>query len=144
MGPNLHWLESQTPFLSLKTRLLWMAALGESKNGYSDTYSFFFLFHVFFFFFFNWSIVDIYLLLNQTWVCLPAHNRANRLTPGCDGESAAFIRRHHTRGLGQPVLKKPEIHNGVQQSSFKGKVREASPRVRWSACAQFSDWLMVR
>ena len=25
-----------------------MAALGESKNGYSDTYSFSFLFHVFF------------------------------------------------------------------------------------------------
>ena len=69
------------------------------------------------------------VLLNQTSVHSPMHNKANFLTRVVVKESAAFIVRHQARGPEQLVLKKPELSGGFQQSIFEGKVREGSPRV---------------
>ena len=36
-------------------------------------------------------ILHEFLLLNQTWICLPAQNKVNLLTPGCGEEKCTFI-----------------------------------------------------
>ena len=32
-----------------------------------------------------------FMLLNQTWVCSPAHNKASLLTQGCDGSESCSV-----------------------------------------------------
>ena len=44
-------------------------------------------------------------------------------------ESAAFIVSHTVSCLGQLVLRKPKLPDGIQESIFKGKVREGSRKV---------------
>ena len=61
-------------------------------------------------------------------------------------ESAVFILKAPYKENGWLVLRNPELHEGFQQSVFKGQVRErgGGSQGMWSAHAQFSDWLMVR
>ena len=40
--------------------------------------------------------------------------------------------------------KRPEVPEGFQQSIFKSQVQKRGSQGLWSACAGFSDWLMVR
>lgn len=55
---------------------------------------------------------------------LPAEKpTSNQLPPGCgEGKCSIHFIRHQTRSLEQPVLKKPELSKGSQQSAFKGRL----------------------
>lgn len=57
-------------------------------------------------------------------------------------ESAVSTLRPHTKSLGQLVLK-PEHFSEFQQSLFKAKIQEGSPRA-WDPLVHNSDWLIVR
>lgn len=60
------------------------------------------------------------LLLNQTWICLLLHSKANLLIfRVVVKESVAFIVRLHTCSQGQLVLKRAELPGGFQESIFK-------------------------
>ena len=61
------------------------------------------------------------VLPNQSWVCSPAHSKANWVVMK---ESAVFIAGHQARNPGQLVLKTPKLPDGFQESIFKGQVRE--------------------
>ena len=79
------------------------------------------------------------LLLNQTWVHFPVHNKANLLTQVVVKESTAFIAGHQARSPGQLVLKTPDLPEGFQESIFKARWRDGAQGL-WSARAQF--WLV--
>ena len=60
------------------------------------------------------------LLLNQTWICLLLHSKANLLIYwGVVKQSVAFIVRLHTCSQGQLVLRRPELPGGFQESIFR-------------------------
>ena len=69
------------------------------------------------------------LLLNQTWVRSPVCSKASLLTPGCGERKCSVYCRHQARSPGQLVLRTLKLPDGFQESIFKGKVREGSPRV---------------
>lgn len=58
------------------------------------------------------------LLLNQTWVRLPAASKANLLTSECDkGKYSVYYRAQ--KGVWVAMLKRPELLCGFQGSVFK-------------------------
>ena len=57
-------------------------------------------------------------------------------------KSATFIAGPRKKN-GQLMLKRPKLIKSFQESIFKGGVKQGALR-KWSALAQFSDWLILR
>ena len=86
-----------------------------------------------------WNDVWVTLLLKQTWVYLPMCCKANLVTLDCGEGKCSIYCWCQVRSPGQPVLKRPELPEGLQGKVFKEKVREKGYRV----CDQLLAILLI-
>ena len=59
----------------------------------------------------------LFLLLNETWACLPTCSKANLLTPGCGGGKCSVCCKAK-QGYQWLEHKRPELPDGFQRRVF--------------------------